>query len=255
MDDSSAEEFVRGPHNTGVPGPDHVGKPLMDGGPFVVNLWLTRFGSMSEFHARAVVHFLNGRDLSVRDQADILIAMESEGIFPSHDGIRRNQAEHVLGVSLDYQASTSLDNLVQIGMLERDPEVFDDLRTFVIADWLGTDGEIVNGRVRQVAEEAIDAIIEHVHDTDPAGGDSEALADGSGVSLRRILARALDVDPPADIEERLREGDLVDNVRDAVEAIEDHPAVSTRDDYGMIRFRNEAYRYRLSDRAINLLRL
>jgi hypothetical protein len=210
---------------------------------------------MSDFHARTVVHYLNDHTDSTQDQVDVLLAMDDEGIHPSHDGIRRKQVEDVLGISLEYRASTSLGHLVQIGMLERDPEVYEDLRTFVIADWLSTDGEIVNGRVRQVAEEAIDAIIEHVHDTDRTGGDSEALADGSGVSLRRILAGALDVDPPADVEERLREGDLVLNVRDAVEAIEDHPAVSTRDDYGMIRFRNEAYRYRLSDRAINLLRL
>lgn len=209
---------------------------------------------MSDYHARMVIHYLNDHTDSVDEQGDVLVAMEEMGISPRHDGIRRKEVEDVLELSLDFRARTSLRNLVRIGMIERDPEVPEDLRTFVIADWMGTDGEVVNGQVADAAREAIEAIIQHVHDTDVTEGDTEAIADGSGVPLRRVLADAFDI-APGDVEEHLREGDLVRNVREAVQAVVDHSVVSTRDDYGMIRFRNEAYRYRLTDRAINLLRL
>lgn len=209
---------------------------------------------MSKYHIILVVYFLNGHADSVSDQVDILVGMHDEGIHPAHDGIRRKQVEGVLGVSLEYRARTSLRHLFRAGLVERDPEVADDLRTFVIADWLGADGEIVNGRVAEVTEEAIEALIRHIHDTDPSEEETEVIADGSGVPLRRVLAEGLDL-PPADLEDYLRKGDLVRNLREAVQIIEEHPAVSSRDDYGMILFRNEAYRYRLADRAMDLFRL
>lgn len=254
MDNPNPKGNVRGPHNTGVPETDQSEHPRTISGLGLVNLWLTRFGSMSEYHARMVVHNLNGHTDSVDEQGDVLVGMDEKGVSPHHDGIRRKEVEDVLEITLDFRARTSLRNLVQIGMVERDPEVPEDLRTFIIADWMGADGEIVNGRVADVAREAIEAIIQHVHDTDVSEGDREAIADGSGVPLRQVLAETFDI-APADVEEYLREGDLVRNVREAVQAIEDHPVVSPRDDYGMIRFRNEAYRYRLTGRAINLLRL
>lgn len=69
-----------------------------------------------------------------------------------------------------------------------------------------------------------------------------------------FFAEALDIDPD-DVKDYLRNGDLVRNLREAVRAIEEHPVVSSRGDYGMILFRNEAYRYRLSPQAANLFRL
>lgn len=209
---------------------------------------------MSRVHAELVVRFLNGHTDSVDDQVRVLIGMDEESLGPASDGIRRRQVEDELGISLEFRARTSLRNLIQIGLIERDPASPDDLRTFVIAEWIGPDGEIVNGRVAEVAEEAIEALIHQIHDTDLPEGESGVVADGSGVPLRQVLSDGLDI-PVDDVEANLRSGDLLRNLREAVQVVEEHPVVSTRDDYGMMIFRNEAYRYRLTERADTLLRL
>lgn len=209
---------------------------------------------MAIHHVELTVRAFLGHTDSVDDQVSILIEMDHHGISTPDSGIRRNAIEGVLGLSLDYRPGTSLDHLVEKGFVARTPEEYEDLGTFAIAEWLGSDGEIVNGRVDEVAEDAIEALIDHVHETDPSAPPGDAVADGSGLPLRDILADEFGI-APSELEDRLRSGDLVLNLREAVNAIEDHPLLTTANEYGSIQFRNEAYRYYLSDQAQELFRL
>jgi hypothetical protein len=52
----------------------------------------------------------------------------------------------------------------------------------------------------------------------------------------------------------LRSGDPIDRLNAAVEAIESSEEVSKSEDYGQIVFLNQAYRYRLTEHARNLLK-
>jgi hypothetical protein len=177
--------------------------------------------------------------------------MENQNIGPNHEGLRRSNLESALGISLSHQPKTVLEHLVDIGLVERDPEDFEDLNTYAIAEWLGNDGEIVNGEVEETAEDGLEALIQHMQDTDPSTGNSPAIPDGGGPTVRSALSNGLGVAPTM-IENHLRSGDAVENLREAVGIIENHPDLSTRSDYGKIIFRNEAYRYRLTNTAIQL---
>ncbi|WP_254763379.1 hypothetical protein [Natrinema marinum] len=174
-----------------------------------------------------------------------------EGIGPAHEGIKSSDTEAELSLLLTYDPKTSLDHLQEVGLIESDPEEADDLRTFAIAEWLGTDGEIINGEVEDTAEDALEALIDHMHATDAS--DSPAIADG-GVTHRGVLKDEFGIEP-ARIENRLRTGDPVKTLRTAVSAIQEHPGLATRGDYGMITFRYEAYRYTLTSEAVNLYRI
>ena len=113
--------------------------------------------------------------------------------------------------------------------------------------------EIVNGRVDETAEEDIKNLIDHIQDDDPAsGGDTPAVADGSGVTLRSVVAETFDLSPDG-VERFLRRGDQVAKLNRAVDAIEESPEVEKRDTYGRIVFRNAAYRYRLTEKAVKLV--
>lgn len=78
------------------------------------------------------------------------------------------------------------------------------------------------------------------------------MADGAGITVRTVVANEFDVMPEA-VEQYLRKGDQVDKLNDAIEAIEDHDDIETRDNYGKIGFRNVAYRYRLTEKAVGLV--
>ncbi|QCS43394.1 hypothetical protein [Natrinema versiforme] len=206
---------------------------------------------MGRQHVKRVIRFLKGSKDCSEEMIAIAYRFLRNGIGPAHEGIKSSDTETELNLSLTYDPKTSLDHLQEIGLVESDPEVADDLRTFVIAEWLGTDGEIINGEVEDTAEDALEALIDHMHATDT--GDSAAVADG-GVTHRSVLKDEFGINP-ARIENRLRTGDPVKTLRTAVPAIQDHPGLSTRGDYGMITFRYEAYRYTLTSEAVNLYRL
>lgn len=185
---------------------------------------------------------------SIEDMIAVTHGFWEENILPNHEGVRRKQVETLLGIDPEYTLKTSLKHLTKIDILKTDPEDADDLRTFAVAPWRGADGDIVNGESQEAAEEAIEVLIAHMRASE--GGTSPAVADG-GVTIRSVLAEHFSIVPEA-VENRLRSGDPVNTIRSAVFAIRDHPEVETRDDYGPIVFRNEAYRYTLTERAVTL---
>ena len=129
--------------------------------------------------------------------------------------------------------------------------------------------EIVNGQVTEEAETNIDALIAHIDDElqsvelddeaaeldgsrAMAAEPSIALADGAGRTVRSILATEFDVAPEA-VPEYLRSESPIDRLNAAIDAIESSREVTQSEEYGRIVFVHQAYRYRLTDRAVELL--
>lgn len=205
-----------------------------------------------------------GNTHSVDDQVSVAKAFYNARIGPEDDGIKRAELRDSLDVDIEYQPGTVLDHLVDAGVLAQispsGPGVF------AISERLD---EIVNGQVTEEAEANLDALIAHIHDElqvttlseNAAEGDgsqagvsapSVAVADGAGRTIRSILATEYNIEPEQ-VTDFLRSGDPVDRLNTAVEAIESSEEVTKSEDYGQIVFVRPAYRYRLTDQAIDLI--
>lgn len=199
---------------------------------------------------------------TIDDQIGVVTALYEDGIGPDHDGISRSDLSDRLKNTLNYRLETILSQLVDTDLLEEftppGPNVF------AISE---RRDEIVNGRIMDEAEANIDALVAHIDDelqsveiddeapevddsratTDP----SLAVADGAGRTVRSILADEFNI-PPERVPEYLRSGDPVDRLNTAVDAIESSREVVKSEEYGRIVFVNQASRYRLTERAVEL---
>lgn len=185
---------------------------------------------------------------SVDEQVRIALSMYKQDIGPVHDGVKRADLEDVLDLDLEYNLKTSLGHLEDIDVIEE--FLPPGPSGFAISE---SRDEIVNGEVDEAAEEDIENVIDHMQDEDPPSGeDTPAVADGSGVTLRSVLAETFDLAPER-VERYLRRGDQVDKLNSAVDAIEESSEVEQRDDYGRIVFRNAAYHYRLTEKAVEMV--
>ena len=211
---------------------------------------MVHYQQMTKDHIEHVIHIINGDSHSTEDQIDITHGLWDEGVTFSEEGLKAKEIEGELGLDLDYTAKTSLRHLEDAGLVEeyREPGV----EIFAIATWM--DDGIVNGSVDKAVDEGTEGLIDHMHDDDiPEEGDS-AVADGARPTIRSVVAEQFDIVPDA-VESFLRDtNDGLDRLNEAVEAIEDHDDVSTRDDYGKIIFVHRAYRYRLTREAVRLYR-
>lgn len=187
---------------------------------------------------------------SVKEQIEIAHAMWGHGIAPTHDGLKRVDVEDELGLDLNYNVRTSLKHLAEIGVVEEFAPPGPD--TLVIADW--RDDGVVNGEVDEAATQGVEALIRHMQDDDPVDeGDTSAVADGVGKTIRSVVSKRFDYSP-GKLETFLRQGDQVDKLTEAVKAIKEDDDLSKRDDYDEIVFINMPYRYRLTPRAVTLYR-
>lgn len=201
---------------------------------------------------------------STEAQIEVVKAFHRAGIGPDHEGIKRKDLLERLDVDIEYRPRTVLKHLVDLDLLEETAPPGPDV--FAISERVD---EIVNGRVTEEAERNIEALVAHVDDelhsvelADEAaelGGHrvatsepSIALADGAGRTVRSILAAEFDVDPER-VVDHLRSGDPVDRLNAAVDAIESSDEVTKSEEYGRIVFVSQAYRYRLTERTLDLL--
>lgn len=200
---------------------------------------------MTKAHAARYIANEKASTRSTDDQIAISHTMWDENIGPSHGGLRKDEIENELDLDLEYNVGTSLAHLEEIDVVEGvsppGPEFY------AISKHLD---EIVLGRVDEVAAEDMEALIEHIQDDHPLGDEpGEAVADGSGISIRTVVADAFDVIPEA-VEKFLREGDTVDKLATAVDAIEESEHVEKRDDYDKIIFRRGAIKFRLTSEQV-----
>jgi len=206
-----------------------------------------------------------GNTHSVDDQVAVAKAFYSAGIGPeTEEGIKRSELLDSLDVDIEHQPRTVLDYLVDAGVLSQTEPPGPDV--FAISERLD---EIVNGQVTEEAKANLEALIAHIDDelqvtalaedaperNGPqarASTPSIAVADGAGRTIRSILATEFGVEPEQ-VVELLRAGDPVDRLNTAVEAIESSEEVTKSEDYGQIVFVSPAYRYRLTEHAMQLV--
>jgi hypothetical protein len=205
-----------------------------------------------------------GNTHSVDDQVAVAKAFYNAEIGPEEEGIKRTELLDSLDVDIEYQPRTVLNHLVDAGVLAQTAPPESDV--FAISERLD---EIVNGQVTEEAEANLDALIAHIDDElqvtalseDAAELDgpqarisapSVAVADGAGRTVRSILAAEFGIEPEQ-VVEFLRSGDTVDRLNTAVEVIESSEEVTKSEDYGQIVFVRPAYRYRLTEQAMNLV--
>ncbi len=201
---------------------------------------------------------------SLEDQITVAKAFYRNDVGPDHEGLKRTEVAEQLDVAVQYQLRTILPHLVEISILEEVEPAGPDV--FAISERVD---EIVNGQVKEEAERNLEALIEHIDDElqtvqleedaaewsdrdTPVTSPSVALADGAGRTIRRILASEFDVNPERVID-FLHSGDPIDRLNAAVEAIESSEEVTKSEDYGKILFVSPAYRYRLTQSAMDLL--
>lgn len=201
---------------------------------------------------------------SLDSQVEVAKAFYRHDIGPEHEGLKRSEIVEQLDVDLQYQPRTVLRHLVEAEILEQVEPAGPDV--FAISERID---DIVTGRMQDEAKRNIEALIQHIDDElrtvqledeaaewvgqdAPVTAPSVALADGAGRSIRSILATAFCV-APEHVAEYLRSGDPVDRLTTAVEAIESSEEVTKSEDYGRILFVSPAYRYRLSQTAVECL--
>lgn len=185
---------------------------------------------------------------SIDEQVEITLSMLDEPIGPLHDGVKRVDLEDHLGLNLKYNISTSLSHLEEIGVVEE--FLPPGPSGYAISERLD---DIVNGRVNEVVEVDIDRLINHIQDDDPTSSDGDvAVADGGGTTVRSVVSNEFDLGPES-LEPFLRRGDQVEKLNKAIDAIEENEEVERRENYGRIVFRNAAYRYRLTEWAMEVV--
>ena len=192
------------------------------------------------------IHKRKRKTHSVDEQVAIAHAMWDKNILPHHDGLKTNEIEEKLGLDLEYEPDTSVSHLDDAGIVERFGSY-----PLAIAEWMdGGEGKVVNGEVKEAARQGLDGL---KADLEPASSESseETVADG-GKTIRSVIASELD-HALATVEDHLATtSNPVDDLNDAVEAIEENDDVETSDEYGEISFINRAYRHRLTEKAVRL---
>lgn len=201
---------------------------------------------------------------SVDDQIAIAKAFHNAGITPEDNGVKRTDLVDALDVEIEYHLRTVLEHLVDIDVLARAAPPGPDV--FAISE--RTD-EIVLGQVTEEAEQNLEALIAHIDDelqvtsleaqaAELDGPDarisapSVAVADGAGRTIRSILATEFDIEPER-VVEHLQSGDPVNRLNTAVNAIKSSEEVEKSEAYGQILFVSPAYRYRLTEQAMELV--
>ena len=199
------------------------------------------------------IHDEKGETRSVDDQVKLVMAMFDADIGPEHSGLKRTEIESQLEIELEFTPGTILSHLTNIGLVQRVSPPGHDY--YVISE--RTD-EIINGRVDEEVERSLDGLIAHIDEELHFAKKSQfidegaiAVTDGAGRTLRSILAEEFNI-VPEKVESYLQKGDSLDKLNSAIEAIEQSESVIKRDEYGQILFVHTPYRYRLTEKAIEL---
>lgn len=204
---------------------------------------------MSKGHIKHTISTLKQETRSIDSQITVAHWLLSNGYGPTSDGIKRSTIEDHLSDSIAHAVGTSLSHLADIGLVE---EFLEQDITYTIAEW--HPDTFVMGMVEQAATDGIEALIDDLEPMKAHDDTAEIVADGSGLSLRGVVADAFDLSPEK-VESYLRGGDSVERLNKVTEAIEESEEHSVGDNYGKIEFRNPAYRYRLTETARKLYEL
>lgn len=201
---------------------------------------------MSKYHVKYTISTLKQETRSIDSQITVAHWLLSNGYGPTSDGIKRSIIKNDLSNSLTHAVETSLSHLADIGLVE---EYLEQDVTYTIAEW--HPDTFVMGMVEQAATDGIERLIDDLEPVKPQDDATEIVADGSGLSLREVVADAFDLSPE-NVEPYLRRGDPVERLNKVTEAIRESEEHKIGDNYGKIKFRNPAYRYKLTEAATQL---
>ena len=204
---------------------------------------------MTKAHIEQTISNLKQGTRSIDSQIAVSHWLVSNGYEPTSDGIKRSTIEDHLSKSLAHAVGTSLSHLADIGLVE---EFLEQDITYAIAEW--HPDTFVMGMVEQAATDGIEALIDDLEPVKAQDDTAEIVADGSGLSLRGVVADAFDLSPEK-VESYLRGGDPVERLNKVTEVIEESEEHRVGDNYGKIEFRNPAYRYNLTETARKLYEL
>jgi len=204
---------------------------------------------MAKAHIEQTISNLKQGTRSIDSQITVAHWLLSNDHGPTSDGIKRSTIGDDLSNSLSHTAGTSLSHLADIGLVA---EFLEQDITYTIAEW--HPDTFVMGMVEQAATDGIEALIDDLEPVKAEDDTAEIVADGSGLSLRGVVADAFDLCPQK-VESYLRGGDPVERLNKVTEAIEESEEHKIGDNYGKIEFRNPAYRYRLTETARQLYEL
>lgn len=190
---------------------------------------------------------------SVDDQVIVVKNLLDAGITPNKEGCTRRELADKLESKLQYNIRTLLDHLVGINLIEENSPP--GPTAFVISQ---RTTEIVNGEVNEEVEKNLEGLISHIDDelyvastTSDITDTPIAVTDGAGRTIRSILAEEFNL-APEQVESYLRRGDELEKLNAAVDAIKQSDSVTKGDAYDKIVFRRQAYRYRLTQKAIEI---
>lgn len=194
-----------------------------------------------------------GKTRSVDDQVKLVMALFDADIGPEHEGLKRTEIESRLDFEREFTLGTILSHLSDIDLVQRVSPPGPDF--YVISE--RTD-EIVNGRIDKEVKRNLEGLIAHVDEEPHFAKKSQlseegaiAVTDGAGRTLRSILAEEFGI-MPENVESYLRKGDSLDKLNSAIKAIEQSESITKREEYDKIIFRRQAYRYRLTEKTIEL---
>jgi len=168
-----------------------------------------------------------------------------------HEG--DGKADSGKNISLDFSLRTCVEHLREIDVIERRKPPGPDV--FVVGERID---EIINERVEEYAEEEIESLIRHMDgeieriqkirlNPDDSNEQTVAMTDGSGKTIRQVLAQKFGV-PSEDIEEYLREGNKISKLNEAVQAIKEDDDLESGEEYGEILFLAQPHQYGLARR-------
>ncbi|MFC4448537.1 hypothetical protein [Halorussus aquaticus] len=194
-----------------------------------------------------------GKTRSVDDQVKLVMALFEAETGPDHEGLKRSEMESHLDVELEFTLGTILNHLSEIDLVQRVSPPGPDF--YVISE--RTD-EIVNGRIEEEVKQNLEGLIAHIDEEPHFARKSQfseegaiAVTDGAGRTLRSILAEEFSI-MPEKVEPYLRKGNSLEKLNAAIEAIERSESITKREEYDKIIFRRQAYRYRLTEKAVKL---
>lgn len=187
---------------------------------------------------------------TVNEQIQIAHAMWEREIGPNSDGIRQNNISEELDIGLGANTGATLQHLVNIGIVEE--ALPTGSKRLVFASWLGRGGSFVNEDVDTTISEAVENLINHIHENDKTSTDGTGTTNRTNTIIRDLIANQFNLDSDS-VEKFLRDtDDQIGVLNDTVELIREHDDIQVHDGYGEIYFLQQPYKYRLTEKSIYL---
>ncbi|MFC6906916.1 hypothetical protein [Halalkalicoccus tibetensis] len=211
----------------------------------------------------------NERQTSVDDQVTTASWLyERAYTAPNERQIRRRELKEEIGDRLDHTLKTILDNLLEIGVIEK--MTLPGAQAFVLHERTGKSFfgvQSSQNEIQVLLNEEVSRLLADIREQNrpprvSATADGGTIEGDSSVTLREFVADTLDI-PPESVESELTAIDETNEDLDAtfdrmtqfdavVAAIKDSDEFSRQKNYDQMGWRNRAHRWTLSEQAVRV---